>query len=91
MVGQYIYIYILYYIILYILYIHIIYNITELKNNGVKLCGNLQFVSRITSCVLIQVMLIEIFFRLDTCNRVTTPTKDKDQKWVTILREIFRH
>ena len=89
MVGQ--YIYILYYIKLYILYIHIIYNITELKNNGVKLCGNLQFVSRITSCVLIQVMLIEIFFRLDTCNRVTTPTKDKDQKRVTILREIFRH
>ena len=62
MVGQ--YIYILYYIKLYILYIHIIYNITELKNNGVKLCGNLQFVSRITSCVLIQVMLIEIFLDL---------------------------
>ena len=62
MVGQYIYTYI--YILYYIIYIIYLYNITELKGNGVKLCGNLQFVSRITSCVLIQVMLIEIFLDL---------------------------
>ena len=40
-----------------------LFNITELENNGVKLCGNLQFVWAITNCVLIQ-MLIENFLDL---------------------------
>ena len=41
-------------------YICNIYNITELKNNGVKLCGNPQFARAITNCVLIQKMFNKI-------------------------------
>ena len=45
-------------------YICNIYNITELKNNGVKLCGNPQFALAITNCVLIQKMFNKIFLDL---------------------------
>ena len=56
--------YITYIYITYILYIYIHIYIIELKNDGVKLYGNLQFVSRITNCVFIQIMLIGIFLDL---------------------------
>ena len=58
------YITFIYYIYIIYIYIHIYIYIIELKNDGVKLYGNLQFVSRITNCVFIQIMLIGIFLDL---------------------------
>ena len=46
------------------LYINLYLNITELKNKGVKLCQNPQFFSATTTCVLIQIMVNEIFLDL---------------------------
>ena len=56
--------YITYIYYIYIIYIYTYIYIIELKNDGVKLYGNLQFVSRITNCVFIQIMLIGIFLDL---------------------------
>ena len=58
--GVYMYIYIYIYVCMYVYWCIYIYNITEF----IKLCANLQFVSKITDCVLIQITLIEIFLAL---------------------------